>query len=157
MKNWIKIIVSIIIVLVMDLVTKHFLFDVEYFNLIPNVISIATNGGNDGAAWNIMSGQTVTLIIISVLMIVALFIYNHFVKNKNTFYCFAFGFMIGGALGNLVDRIMLSYVRDFIFLDFWPSFPIFNLADSFLCIGTAMLAIFLIFFNDKKEGANGKN
>lgn len=157
MKNWIKIITTIIIVLVIDLITKHFLFDVEYFNLIPNVISIATNGGNDGAAWNIMSGQTVTLVIISLLMISALFIYNHFVKNKNTFYCIAFGLMIGGAVGNLVDRIMLQYVRDFIFLDFWPTFPVFNIADSCLCVGTAMLAIFLIFMGDKKEANNGKN
>ena len=69
MKNWFKIIVTIILVLVADLVTKHFLFDVEYFNLIPNVLSIATNGGNDGAAWNIMSGQTLTLIIISCIII----------------------------------------------------------------------------------------
>ena len=65
--------------------------------------------------------------------------------------------MIGGAVGNLVDRIMLNYVRDFIFLDFWPTFPIFNIADSFLCVGTVMLAIFLVFFSDKKEGKNGKN
>lgn len=151
MKNWIKIIATIVIVLVIDLVTKHFLFNVEYFNLIPNVISVATNGGNDGAAWNIMSGKIVTLIMISVIMIVALFIFNHTVKNKNTFYCLAFGFIIGGALGNLIDRITLQYVRDFIFLDFWPTFPIFNLADTFLCIGTAMLAIFIIFFNNKKE------
>ena len=157
MKNWIKIILSILIVLVIDLITKHFLFDVEYFNLIPNVISIATNGGNDGAAWNILSGKTLTLIMISVLMIVALFIFNHYVKNKNTFYCLAFGFIIGGALGNLVDRIVFNYVRDFIFLDFWPSFPIFNIADSFLCVGTVMLAIFLIFVGDKKGGENGKN
>lgn len=157
MKNWIKIILSILIVLVIDLITKHFLFDVEYFNLIPNVISIATNGGNDGAAWNIMSGKTFTLIMISGLMIVALFIFNHYIKNKNTFYCLAFGFIIGGALGNLVDRIIFNYVRDFIFLDFWPTFPIFNIADSFLCIGTVMLAIFLIFVGDKKGGENGKN
>ena len=77
LKPWLFIISSILIVLVADLVTKHFLFDVEYFNLIPNVISIATNGGNDGAAWNIMSGKTFTLIMISGLMIVALFIFNH--------------------------------------------------------------------------------
>ena len=150
MKNWIKIISTIIIVLVVDLTTKHFLFDVEYFNLIPNVISIATNGGNYGAAWGIMSGQTITLIIISCVMLIALFIFNHFVKEKNTFYCLAFGFMVGGAICNLVDRVMLNYVRDFIFLDFWPTFPVFNLADSFLCIGCVMLAIFIIF-GSKKE------
>ena len=137
--------------LVADLVTKHFLFNVEYFNLIPNVISIATNGGNSGAAWGVFSGKTIWLIIVSVVMIVVLFLFNHFVKNKNTFYCIAFGFMIGGAVGNLIDRITFKYVRDFIFLDFFPTFPIFNLADSFLCIGAVMLAIFILFMSGKKS------
>lgn len=151
MKNWIKIICSIVLVLVADLVTKHFLFKVEYFNLIPNVLSIATNGGNTGAAWGMFSGKTLWLAIVSVLMIVALFVYNHFVKNKNTFYCISFGFIIGGAIGNLIDRVWLNYVRDFIFLDFWPTFPIFNLADSFLCVGAVMLAIYILFFTGKKS------
>ena len=106
-------------------------------------MSVATNGGNTGAAWGMFSGKTLWLVIVSVLMIVALFAYNHFVKRKNTFYCIAFGFIIGGAIGNLVDRIWLNYVRDFIFLDFWPTFPVFNLADSFLCVGAVMLAIFI--------------
>lgn len=151
MKNWFKIIFTIVFVLVADLVTKHFLFNVEYFNLIPNVISIATNGGNSGAAWGVFSGKTIWLIIVSVVMIVVLFLFNHFVKNKNTFYCIAFGFMIGGAVGNLIDRIAFKYVRDFIFLDFFPTFPIFNLADGFLCIGAVMLAIFILFMSGKKS------
>lgn len=151
LKNWIIIISTIILVLVADLVTKHFLFDVEYFNLIPNVISIATNGGNTGAAWGIFSGKILGLVLVSVVMLVALFVFNHFVKNKNVFYCISFGFIIGGAIGNMIDRIWLKYVRDFIFLDFWPTFPIFNLADSFLCVGAVMLAIFILFMSEKKN------
>ena len=151
MKNWFKIIFSIIFVLVADLVTKHFLFDVEYFNLIPNVLSVATNGGNTGAAWGMFSGNTTGLILISVVMIIVLFAFNYFVKSKNTFYCLAFGFVIGGAVGNLVDRIALGYVRDFVFLDFMPTFPVFNLADSFLCVGAVMLAIYILFMSGKKS------
>lgn len=152
MKKILTIVFSIIFVLVADLTTKHFLFDVEYFNLIPKVLSIATNGGNTGAAWGFMSGRVTLLIVISALMIVALLIFNSFVKNKNMWYCLAFGFVIGGALGNLIDRIILGYVRDFIYLDFFPNFPIFNLADSFLCIGAVMLALFIIFApNGKKK------
>lgn len=151
MKNWIKIILTIILVLVADLVTKHFLFKVEYFNLIPKVISIASNGGNSGAAWGMFSGKTIGLIVVSVVMIALFFVFNHFVKNKNTWYCLSFGFIIGGAMGNLIDRIWLKYVRDFIFLDFFPSFPVFNLADSFLCVGAAMLAIFILFMSGKKS------
>lgn len=151
MKNWFKIIFTIILVLVADLVTKHFLFDVEYFNLIPNVISIATNGGNTGAAWGIFSGKTLVLAIVSVVFIALLFVFNHFIKNKNTFYCIGFGFIIGGAVGNLIDRLALQYVRDFIFLDFFPSFPVFNVADSFLCVGAVMLSIFILFMSGAKN------
>lgn len=151
MKNWLKIIITIFLVLVADLVTKHFLFKVDYFNLIPNVISIATNGGNTGAAWGILSGKTLVLALVSVAMIVLFFVFNHFIKNKNTWYCISFGFIIGGAVGNLVDRIAFKYVRDFIFLDFFPTFPVFNLADSFLCVGAVMLAIYILFMSGKKH------
>ena len=151
MKNWLKIVFTIVLVLVADLVTKHFLFEIEYFNLIPNVISIATNGGNTGAAWGMFSGKTITLAVVSVGMIALFFVFNHFVKNKNTWYCLSFGFVIGGAVGNLIDRVWLKYVRDFIFLDFFPTFPVFNLADSFLCVGAVMLAIYILFMSGKKS------
>lgn len=149
MKKIITTIVTIIFVLVADLVTKHFLSGIEYQNLIPGVVSIATNHGNTGAAFGIMQGKTLVLVIVSVIMIIALFVFNFFVKNKNWFYCISFGFIIGGAVGNLIDRIMLQYVRDFIYLDFLPNFPIFNLADSFLCIGAVMFAIFILFMQGK--------
>jgi len=151
MKNFLKITAIIIAVLVVDLTTKHFLFNVEYFNLIPNVISIAGKVENTGAAWGIFSGKTISLVMVSVLMIIALLIFNRFVKNKSMFYCIAFGFVLGGALGNLFDRIMLQYVRDFIFLDFMPKFPVFNMADSFLCVGAVMLAIHILFMSEKKD------
>ena len=151
MKNWLIIVSTIVLVLVADLVTKHFLFHVEYFNLIPNVLSVAGNVQNTGAAWGMFGGQTFWLIMVSVIMIIALFVFNHYVKNKNIFYCISFGFVIGGAIGNLIDRIALNYVRDFIFLDFWPAFPVFNIADSFLCVGAVMLAIFILFMQGKKS------
>ena len=153
MKKWIIIALSIISVLVIDLVTKHFLFAIEYFNIIPNVVSIASNGGNTGAAFGIFSGKTVWLIILSIILIVALFVFNAFVKNKNVLYCISFGFIMGGALGNLFDRIFLKThaVRDFIFLDFFPNFPTFNFADSFLTIGAILMAIYLIFMAGKSE------
>lgn len=151
MKNWIKIISTIVIVLVADLVTKHFLFKVDYFNLIPHVVSIAGNVQNTGAAWGMFSGKMFGLVFVSILMIISFFVFNHYVKQKNTFYCLAFGFIIGGAIGNLIDRFVFKYVRDFIFLDFWPSFPVFNVADSFLCVGAVMLAIFILFMQGKKS------
>jgi len=69
------------------------------------------------------------------------------------FYCIAFGLIVGGALGNMYDRWFFTdhLVRDFIYLDFWPTFPTFNLADSCLCVGVVMLAIFLLFMMEKKH------
>ena len=152
MKKFLKIALTIVLVLVVDLATKHFLFNVEYFNLIPHVISISGKVQNTGAAWGMFSGKTIALVLVSVVMIIALLLFNHFVKNKTTFYCVSFGFILGGALGNLFDRVAFQYVRDFIFLDFMPSFPVFNMADSFLCVGAVMLAIHILFLSEKKNG-----
>ena len=151
MKNWFKIIFTIIFVLVVDLTTKHFLFTIDYLNLIPNVLSIASNGGNTGAAFGLFSGNTFALALVSIVMIVALLIFNHFMKNKNWWYCISFGFVMGGAIGNLYDRLAFNMVRDFIYLDFFPSFPTFNVADSFLCVGAVMLAIYILFSSGKKN------
>ena len=151
MKSYIRIIATIILVLVVDLLTKNFLFDVDYFNLIPKVISIASNGGNTGAAFGIFSGNTTALIFVSILMIVALFVFDFFVKKKNLFYSVSFGLIVGGALGNLYDRVKLGYVRDFIYLDFAPDFPIFNMADSCLCVGAVMMVVYILFMSGKKS------
>ncbi len=156
MKKFIVSLVTIICVLVADLVTKHFLSAVDYYNLIPGVISIATNHGNTGAAFGMFEGKTLALIIVTIIMLIALFIYNHYVKNKTIFYCLSFSFVVGGAVGNLIDRCVLGHVRDFLYFDFWPSFPIFNIADSFLCIGCAMLAIFILFLQNKQEKSKDK-
>lgn len=64
---------------------------------------------------------------------------------------FALGLILGGALGNLWDRMMLGYVRDFISVYYgnWH-FPVFNVADMAISIGAAMLVIELLFFAEKK-------
>jgi signal peptidase II len=58
----------------------------------------------------------------------------------------------GGAIGNIVDRIALGYVRDFVYFEL-IDFAVFNLADSFLTIGTILLLIYVIFFFGKEEEA----
>lgn len=150
MRKHLLIFFIIAFVLVIDQITKYFLFKVEYFNLIPHCISIANNGGNTGAAWGIFSGNTIALIVVSVVLIVALIVFNCLYKQKTKFYCISFAFVVGGAIGNLIDRIALGYVRDFIFLDFFPTFPIFNIADSFLTVGAVMLAISILFAGSRK-------
>lgn len=70
---------------------------------------------------------------------------------------FALGLILGGALGNLWDRMVLGYVRDFIsvYYNTW-SFPVFNVADMAISVGAAMLVIELLFFSDNEENGEQK-
>ena len=150
MKHYIRCGIIIIFVLVIDLITKHFLSNINYQNLIPHVLSIATNGGNTGAAWGMFGGQTVLLIVVSIIMIAGIVVFDALYKDKSVWFDIGLSLILAGAIGNLIDRIALGYVRDFIFLDFMPSFPIFNFADSALCVGAVVLVISILF----KRGGN---
>ena len=144
-QSLIRQILILAIVLVIDLITKYFLFSIDYFNLIPHVVSVSSNGGNTGAAWGIFGGQTILLIVMTIVMIVGIVVFDVFYKHKSVWFDVAIALILAGAVGNLIDRIMLGYVRDFIFLDFLPSFPIFNFADSALCVGAVILVITFLF------------
>lgn len=139
----------VIAVIMLDLVTKILFGDISYTEIIPYLINFETNHGNTGAAWGILSGELWLLIIISLLFIGIMITLDLVFKRKSALYTIAFSFILGGAVGNLIDRIFLGYVRDFINFTFLPSFPTFNLADSFLCMGVTLMCVYLIFFDSK--------
>lgn len=64
--------------------------------------------------------------------------------------------MVGGGIGNIVDRIALGYVRDFLQFAFWEQFPVFNIADSFVTVGAFMLIVVLIVMLVKEGKKNQK-
>ena len=101
---------------------------------------------NTGAAYGIFSGQTAMLISVSIVMLLLLILYNYFNKNKSIYYSISLGLIIGGAVGNLIDRIFLGYVRDFIKFSFF-NFN-FNIADACLTVGVVLFVIYLIFFDN---------
>src|SRR3989344_4583795 len=84
---------------------------------------------NTGAAFGILQGQTFFLILVILVVIAFLLYYSH--EHQ-----VALGFLLGGTLGNLVDRVLYGAVIDFIHVPFWPSF---NVADSFNVIGVGLL------------------
>jgi len=114
MRYW----VFIPLLVIMDQVSKYFLEITR----------------NTGAAFGILQGQNLFLILIS---LIALGFFILYYKK----YQIASMFVISGIIGNLIDRIFLGYVRDFIDLRFWP---VFNLADSFMVVGIGLL-VWIIF------------
>ena len=109
--------------------------------LIKNFFSL-TYVKNYGAAWSILSGSRIFLIIIA---LVSLFlIYNYFIKDKNLskLEIITYGLLIGGIIGNLIDRIIFGYVIDFFdFLIFNYNFPVFNFADIFIVVSAGLIII----------------
>ena len=144
--------VIIVAILALDLTTKY-IFDAMFeegtgkslgiFNLI--IVH------NHGAAWGIFSGNQVGLVILS-LVFLGIFIWFYVVdKKKSWLLTVTFAFLCAGCIGNLFDRLVFGYVRDFIQFAFWQSFPVFIFADVFLTFGVVLFAVYLIIYACKKE------
>ena len=126
----------------------------ESFPLIENVFHF-TYVQNRGAAFGILKDQRWVFLIISTVAIVAMFIMLWKSRKDSKLLCIAISMIIGGGIGHMIDRCLLGYVIDF--LDFTLiNFAVFNVADSFVCIGVGLFILELIF-EMKKEIQNGKN
>lgn len=144
----------LIFIIIADLITKYYTVGINQ-ELIPGFIKIFYTQ-NTGAAWSIFSGSQVALIIISVIAVILITSYSIFQKTTvSKFLYISFGFILGGALGNLLDRITYGYVRDFIKLEFM-NFPVFNIADAALTIGVILMCIYFIITGIKEGKKNGK-
>lgn len=106
--------------------------------LIPNFLSLI-HVKNDGAAFSILEGKTIFFIIITIIVLIGIIYYIKNKKFKKIDYII-YGMLIGGIIGNLIDRIIYGNVTDFIsFTIFNKPMPIFNLADTFICIGCILM------------------
>lgn len=151
------------ILLFIDQITKviaqNTLSDGKEITIIKNIIGLLyLNGGNRGAAFGILSGKTLVFVVFTVIACILLcFFLNNTYKakcnysqnpNKKTFSIsvirFMFLFLIAGAIGNLVDRVTLGYVRDFISFKF-IDFPIFNVADIYITVSCVIILIICVF------------
>lgn len=113
----------------------------EAYILINNLLSILLVH-NTGAAFSILSGNQVFLVIIGIIALVALLLFVYQGDNYSDYEIFAYSLLFGGILGNLIDRIFYGYVIDFISLTFVGyNFPIFNIAD--MCIVASVILIII--------------
>lgn len=115
--------------------------------IIPGIISF-TYLQNDGAAWNIFSGQMILFYLISIAAIVVVVYYLFNPKYKNWLFDTGLALVLGGIVGNFIDRLHLKYVIDMLQLDF-VQFNIFNIADSAITVGIVLVFIYLIFISEK--------
>ena len=152
MKKKGKIMICILIILlcpIIDQFTKvlaiNHLKDISTMPIINNVFHL-TYMENTGAAFSMLNQNTKFLTIITIIFILILlfFLYKEVKGNNNIFMKIGVSFIIGGALGNLIDRVMRSYVVDFFDLRI-IHFAIFNVADLFVTIGAIFVLYVLIF------------
>ena len=109
---------------------------------------------NTGAGWSILEGQMVFFYIMTVIASATMIYYIVKSDKNNKLFRLAFCLMLAGALGNFIDRLMFQHVRDFLdFIIFNYDFPVFNIADTQLSIGFALLVLetFLNRNNDNAE------
>ncbi len=106
---------------------------------------------NTGAAFSSMQGKTVFLIIMTTLLMAGLVLWLVKSKPQNKLPVICVVMIVGGGIGNLIDRILLGYVVDFIIL--FPFGFIFNLADVFVVAGAALLMIYCLL--PEKHPDNG--
>ena len=138
---------SIFIVLI-DQFTKYLMFYNKNLYINKDFILFKLDFvKNYGAAFNIFSGSRIFLSLISILFSILL-IYLIFRKNThNTFDLYSYSFILGGTIGNGIDRIYKGFVVDFINLNI-INFPVFNIADISINIGFIFL-LYNIFKNNR--------
>ena len=133
----------------------------EEISVIPGFFSIY-HLENTGGAFSIFSGATIVLIVLSVLVLAFIHCYVITDEKMTKWRIFGLGIVIGGIVGNLVDRLLYGAVVDYLsFNIFGYEFPVFNLADVGITIGFLILAINILRrdvneFRDKSRDGRGE-
>lgn len=137
-------------IILSDIITKHFASSVLMageIEIIKNVLYFNYTE-NRGAAFGILSDCRWLFITVTLIVVFAIIGYIIVKRPKNKLLILSLAMVTGGGIGNLIDRIALSYVVDFI--DFRIiNFPVFNVADIFVTVGAALMFVYIIFFEEK--------
>ncbi len=147
-------------IIVLDQITKYLVVQNmqlgESIQVIDQFLYI-TSHRNTGAAWGILAGQMWFFYAVTVVVVAGLIYYIQKMAKNHWLIGVSMGFMLGGAIGNFIDRVLHQEVIDFIDTNiFGYNFPIFNVADSALTVGVVLLMIYLLFEEKwTKEKMNG--
>ena len=159
MISYILAILCAVVFLSADQITKYFVStdfalgeSREFLNGFIDLVYIHNRGG----AWGIMYGKTLVLVIITAIMLfVCTFVLIKMRENKLLFW--AVSLVLSGGIGNMIDRIFRDgNVVDFLHFEFFPTFPVFNVADCAVVIGAGLLILYFIIdmVKEKKKNEN---
>lgn len=155
----IKIIVAAVIAaatVIIDQITKYFvssnMFVGEQIDVIPKVLRW-TYVQNRGAAFGSLSNARWIFLVASVVLILVICIYLLKSEKISSFQSVMLALILGGGIGNMIDRIALGYVVDFVDFYFIPLWHwVFNVADACVCVGGILFAVSLLFDESTKKG-----
>jgi signal peptidase II len=154
-----------VVTVVLDQVSKYLVVTNmalhESIDIIPGIFRF-TYIQNRGAAFGSLDDARWVFMILSTVAITAILVYLFWKKPQNKLLLSSLIMITGGGIGNMIDRIFLGYVIDFIDFCAFPNLWrwIFNIADSFVCVGAGLLMLWMIMdmVNEwKKEKANSGN
>ena len=117
---------------------------------LPGIVQL-TRVHNYGAAWSSFSGMRWLLVVVTSVIVIAVaaVLLRRIVRHPLGV---AAGFLIlSGGVGNIIDRVRLGYVVDMFHLEFWPSYPVFNVADICVVCGAVLAVIYYLWFYEKYD------
>lgn len=171
--DYTKLFIIAAVVLLLDQLTKLWItqniaFNSYFYPQDTDVIEII-NGffyivhiGNQGAAWGMFSGHGEILALFTLLALVAIYKFRHSLELHRKWVQVAFGLLIGGAFGNLVDRLLQGHVVDFLDFHFGFSipwilpngrYPAFNIADCGIVIGVFIYVLTGFFYSTEETNS----
>lgn len=143
-----------LLIIVLDQLVKHLIRSNmtvrQSIPIIKNVLHISYVK-NTGMAFGMFPGMNIIFLIIATLVVLTIVILEIRGKIKTKVERIFFGMILGGAVGNLIDRYIRGYITDFV--DF-RVFPVFNVADACVCVGAFLL--FIVYFRKKPETVENK-
>ncbi len=148
---------GVALVVILDQLSKSWIVQnipertsVDFFPRLASIFSF-TFVQNTGVAFGLLPGLGNVFKVLSAVVVVGMIIFHRSIAGMDFWLNGALGLVTGGALGNLIDRLARGYVVDFLDVNFWPlrEWPVFNLADSAIVVGVAVLLLDSFLTNEQ--------
>ena len=127
----------------------------ETAQLLPGLVELLRLH-NYGAAWSSFSGMRLLLIALTSALMAFLAVLLIKKMVRHPLGVCSLTLVLAGGIGNLIDRIRLGYVVDMLHFQFWPSYPVFNVADMFVVVGVILFLLYYLFLYEKTDSKKAR-